>query len=68
MKSQIWKKLEVGVHTRRKPPLIISNVPEDITTNNIEETILKQTTEINLHKGNIVYMFIYVNKKKTVMQ
>jgi len=48
------------VHTRRKQRLIIINVPEVISTNNIEDTIIRQNPELNLQKGSIVSKFIYV--------
>jgi hypothetical protein len=40
-------KLEV-VHRLRNPRLVIYNIPEDISTQNIEETILAQNPEFNL--------------------
>jgi len=38
-------------------------VPEDITTENIEDTILRQNPEFNLQKGSIAAKFIYVTKR-----
>jgi hypothetical protein len=49
--------LEVHVHSLRKPRIIILNVPEDITTTNIEDTILRQNPELNLQKGSIAAKF-----------
>jgi hypothetical protein len=48
----------------RKPRLIILNVPEDISTTNIEDAILRQNPELNLREGSIVAKFIYDTKKK----
>ena len=55
--------LDVHVHSLRKPRIVILNVPEDITTENIEDTILRQNPEFNLQKGSIVAKFIYVTKR-----
>ena len=38
--------LDVHVHSLRKPRIIILNVPEDIRTENIEDTILRQNPEL----------------------
>jgi hypothetical protein len=51
--------LEVRVHTR-KPQLIIINVPEDISMNNTEDTILRQNPELNLPKGNETKLIMWV--------
>jgi FtsZ-binding cell division protein ZapB len=64
IRAKCGTKLEVRVHTRRKPRLIIINVPEDISTNNIEDTILRQNPDLSLQKENIVAKFIYVTKTK----
>ena len=64
IRAKCGNELEVRVHTRRKPRLIILNIPEDISTNNIEDTIIRQNPDLNLQKGNIVSKFIYVTKKK----
>jgi len=63
-RAKCGEELEVRVHTRRKPRLIIINVPEDISTNNIEDTVIKQNPDLNLKKGNNVSKFIYITKKK----
>jgi len=49
--------LEVHVHSLRKPRIIILNVPEEISTTNIENTILRQNPELNLQKGSIAAKF-----------
>ena len=60
----MWKRTR-GLRTHKKEPrLIILYVPEDISTNNIEDTIIRQNPDLNLQKGNIVSKFIYVTKKK----
>jgi len=40
IRAKCENELEVRVHTRRKPRLVIINVPEDISTTNTEDTIL----------------------------
>jgi len=62
IRATCGNELEVRVHTR-KPRLVIINVPENISTTNIENTILRQIPDLNLQKGNIVAKFIYVTKK-----
>jgi hypothetical protein len=64
IRAKCGNELEVRVHTRRKPWLIIINVPEDISTNNTEDTILRQNPDLSLQKGNTEAKFIYVTKKK----
>jgi hypothetical protein len=49
--------LEVNIHTLRKPRLIILNVPEDISTTNIEDSILMQNPDLNLKRGGIAAKF-----------
>ena len=55
--------LEINIHTLRKPRLIILNVPEDISTTNIEDSILMQNPDLNLKKGEVAAKFSYVTKK-----
>ena len=55
--------LEEHIHTPRKPRLIILNVPEDISTTNIEDSILRQNPGLKLKKGSIVAKFTLVTKK-----
>lgn len=42
------EKLEASIHRLRNPRLVIYNIPEDISTRNIEETLLAQNPDINL--------------------
>jgi hypothetical protein len=55
--------LETHIHRLRKPRVIILNVPEDITPDNIEESIIQQNPDLNLVKGSIVPKFTYVTKR-----
>jgi hypothetical protein len=52
--------LEINIHTLRKPRLINLNIREDISTTNIEDTILMQSPDLKLRKGEIVAKFSYV--------
>jgi hypothetical protein len=58
-------KLEILVHKLRNPRIVIYNVPEDISTQNVEETILAQNPEFDLNKGDITAKFLYVTKSLT---
>jgi hypothetical protein len=64
IRAKCGNELEVRAHTKRKPRLVIINIPEDISTNNIEDAIIRQNPDLRLQKGNIVPKFIYVTKKK----
>ena len=44
--------MEVTIPKLRKPRLIIHNVPQDITVENLEETILAQNPELNMATGD----------------
>ena len=55
--------LEINIHTLRKPRLILLNILEDISTINIEDSILMQNPNLNLRNGEIVAKFSYVTKK-----
>jgi hypothetical protein len=57
--------LEVLVHNLRNPRIVIYNVPEDISTQNVEETTLTQNPEFNLNKGDMTAKFLYVTKRLT---
>ena len=56
-------KLTVSVQKLRNPRLVIYDIPEDITTQNIEDTIIAQNPELNLSKGDIIAKFAYVTKR-----
>jgi hypothetical protein len=56
--------LEVQVHRLRNPRLVIYNIPDDISTNNVEETLLSQNPELNLTVGDINPKFLYETKRR----
>jgi hypothetical protein len=55
--------LEANIHRLRKARIIL-NVPEDINTNNIEDTIIRQNPDLHMTQRNMIGKFTYVTKKK----
>jgi hypothetical protein len=56
-------KLTVSVQKLRNPRLVVYDIPEDITIQNIEDTIIAQNPKLNLNKGDIIAKFEYVTKR-----
>lgn len=56
LKSKPIKKL--------RPSLIIKNIPEEITINNLVETLITQNEELNLEENEISAVFIMTTKNK----
>jgi len=56
--------LEANIHTLRKPRVKILNISEDISTRNLEDTLLAQNSDLNLKTGDIVAKFMYETKKR----
>ena len=56
--------LDVHVHRLRNPRLVIY-IPEEISTENIEETLPVQNPEYNLKTGDITTKFTYETRKRT---
>ena len=54
-----------SVQKLRNPRLVIYDIPEDITTQNIEDTIIAQNPELNLNKEDIIAKFAYVTETHT---
>ena len=50
---------------KRTDRLVILNIPDDITTSNIEGTLITQNPGLNLANGDINAKFTYVTKKHT---
>jgi hypothetical protein len=63
IKEKCGDKLTVSVRKLRNPRLVIYDIPEDITIQNIEDTIIAQNPELNLNKGDIIAKFAYVTKR-----
>jgi len=57
------EELEVAAPKLRKPRLIICNTPQDITVENLEETILAQTPELSLKPGEVTARFKFTTKR-----
>ena len=56
--------LEATVHKMRKPRLIVYNIPEDISLQNVEDTLLNQNPDLGLIKGDIDAKFDFTTKNK----
>jgi hypothetical protein len=64
IQTKCGEELEAHIHRLRKPRIIILNVPEDMNTTNIEDTIIRQNPNFNLTKGSMTANFTYVTKRK----
>ena len=65
IKDKLGDKIEKHIQRPRNPRLKIINIPEKITTDNIEGTIMLQNPEIGIGKGEIIPKFIYETKRHT---
>jgi len=63
IKEKCGDKLEVNAHKLRSPRLVIINIPEDISVDNVVDTIVAQNADINLQQGDIQAKFGYQTKK-----
>ena len=61
--AKLGERLEIKKHTLRKPIIIIYNVTEEITTENITAIIQAHNPEINDNGEDIIAKFRYTNKK-----
>jgi len=61
--AKLGERLEIKKHTLRKPRIIIYNVTEEITTENVAAIIKAQNPEINANGEDIIAKFRYTNKK-----
>jgi hypothetical protein len=57
--------LQAKILTLRRPKLVIYNVPEDISVENIEATMQVQNPELNLKTGDINAKFLYRTRRNT---
>jgi hypothetical protein len=58
IKSRCGEELEAFLHRRRKPRLVNRNIKVDITTSNIEGTLINQTPDLSLKAGDITVKYI----------
>jgi hypothetical protein len=63
IRAKCGDELEAHIHMLRKPQLIILNVPENTSTTNIEDSILRQNPDLNLKKGSTAAKFTFVTRK-----
>ena len=57
-------RLETHTQKLRNPRLVILNIPDDITTSNVEEILIAQNPGLNLANGDINGKLIYVTNKQ----
>jgi anaerobic ribonucleoside-triphosphate reductase len=53
LEDEIRKKLDVNIQKLRNPRLVLFNIPEDITLQNVEEILTCQNPEQNIKVGDI---------------
>jgi len=58
-------KLEANIHKLRNIRLVIIKIPEDISTENLEDTLIAQNPDLHLVKEDIKAKFSYETKKHT---
>jgi len=63
--DKVGDKIETHIQRPRKRRLKIINVPEEISTDNIEDTLIAQNPEISVGKGEIIHKFTYETKRHT---
>ena len=63
IKENCGDNLESSVHKLRCSRLVILNIPENITVDNVEDTIVGQNTDISLQQGEIQPKFSYQTKQ-----
>jgi hypothetical protein len=54
--------METHIQRPRKPRLKIHNIPKDIATDNIEDTLIAQNPDLRIEKGHIIPKFTYETK------
>ena len=59
------EELDINIQKLRNPRLVILNIPEEITVDNVEETLSRQNPEKYIQAGDIKAKFCYVTKKET---
>jgi len=61
--DKLGNKIEMHIQRPRKPRLKIINIPEEIYTDNKEDTLMAQNPEIGVGKGEIIPKFTYETKR-----
>ena len=65
IKEKLGDKMETNIQRPRKPRMKIHNIPEEVTTDNIEDTLIAQNPDIGIAKGEITPKFTYETKIHT---
>jgi len=65
IKDKLGDKMETNIQRPRKPRLKIHNIPEEISTDNIEDTLIPQNPDLGIEKGKIFPKVTYETKKRT---
>ena len=52
-------------HKLRNPRLVVINIPEEITTENLEDTLIAQNKDISMTQGDIVTKLCYETRQNT---
>jgi hypothetical protein len=65
IEEKCGKELEVHIQKLRNPMLVLLNIPDGITTENAEETLTVQNSELDIKQGDIRAKFCYTTKRKT---
>jgi hypothetical protein len=63
IRDKCGEDLEFNVPKLRKPRLIIRNIPQDITVENLTETILAQNPELSVKPGEVAAKFKFRTKR-----
>jgi hypothetical protein len=63
IREKCGDRLETNVQKRRKPRIIIYNIPDEVTLENAEDIISAQNPELALEKGDITTKFTFKTKK-----
>jgi hypothetical protein len=59
------EEIYVNIQKLRNPSLVLLNIPEDITLDNVEETLIRQNPEKDIEVGDIIDKFCYATKRET---
>jgi hypothetical protein len=65
IQDKLGDKMEINIQRPRKRRLKIHNIPENISTDNREDTLIRQNPDLGIEKGKIIPKFTYENKKHT---
>jgi hypothetical protein len=65
IKEKCEEELEVNIQKLRKPRVVLLNIPDNITLENVEETLTIQNPELDLKEGDIRAKFCYTTKRET---